>query len=283
MRSFLTPILMVVAMVSMVPMVNGLQAGSDEEMSPQEKAAFLDTMFPLAKPNGVVMDVVRVPSENKDIVRNDFVAAFKDGEKTLKQVIAHPETATAIQLFVATDMTYRAGDLPEAAFLYHAGNIRLYYDIEKYPPKESGAGNTNWFLNVLQNGVRVDLVRTLYRQPQVLADVVSRIEGWNIKEQPGYKPGWEFTPAEVPADLFAKIKAESLEYLKPMATLMGIPEYFEATCSLQECNGLPLDQQEDKAVVERRSNAEEVMRRIEREKNLHGVMYLNDHQTPDKE
>ncbi len=40
-----------------------------------------------------------------------------------------------------------------------------------------------------------------------------------------------------------------------------------------EYKELPFDQQEHKAVVQRRAKAEDTMRRIEKEKNLHGIIY----------
>jgi hypothetical protein len=251
---------------------------SDQEMSAQEQADFLNTMFPLAKKNGIDINIVRGDSGDKNFMRNNFVASFKDGRKTLEQVTSHPETATAIELLVATDMTFRSGNIQEAGFLFYAGCIRLYYDLEKYPPRESDAGDTMWFLNVLQNNVRIDLVRSLYSQPKKLAEVVNQIETWNIKEQAGYKPGWEYTPKDLPAGFFAKSKAEVLDSLKPMAVLLNISEYFEAACTMRDCNELPYDQQEDKAVADRRSKAEDVMRRIEKEQNLRGIMYQADNQ-----
>jgi hypothetical protein len=267
------PISILISIIAISSDIYAQKNDSDQEMTPREQADFLDTMFPLAKQNGIDMNIVRVDSQDNNIVRNDFVATFKDGRKTLEQVISHPETATAIQLFVATDMTYRSGNLHEAGFLFHAGCVRLYHDLEKYPPRESDAGNTKWFLNVLENSVRIDLVRNLYSHPKILVEVVKQLEAWNMKEQPGYKPGWEYTPKDVPADLFAALKAEVLEGLKPLSVLLNIPEYFEAVSTMRECNELPLDQQEDKAVAQRRSKAEDVMRRIEKEQNLRGIIY----------
>lgn len=253
--------------------IYALNTDSNQAMTPQEQAEFLNTMFPLAKQNGINMDIVRMDSQNDNIVRNDYVASFLDGRKTLEYVLSNPETATAIQLLAATDMTYRAGHLQEAAFLFYAGRIRLCYDLEKYPPRESDSGDTMQFLNVLENNVKIPLVRNLYSQPKIFAEVVKKIEAWNIKEPAGYKPGWEYAPKDVSADLFATQKAEALVSLKQMAVLLNIPEYFDALRTMRECNELPFDKQEDKAVVQRRTEAEEVMRRIEKDKNLQGIIY----------
>jgi hypothetical protein len=246
---------------------------SDQEMSAQEQADFLNTMFPLAKKNGIDMNIVRIDSQNNNIVKNDFTATFKDGEKALNQVLIHPENATAIQLLVATDMTFHSGNLHEAAFLFYLGRIRLSFDLEKYPPKESIADKTEWFLNVLKNDVRIDLVHDLYLHPKILAKVVKQIEASDLKEPAGYNSGWEYTSKDVPADLLATIKGEFLETLKPMAVLLNNTEYFEAFSTMCRCNELPFDQQDDKDVVDRRAKAEDVMRRIEKEKDLHGLMH----------
>jgi len=273
MKNAFLPISILILIVAISAGICAQKTDSEQELTPREKTDYLNAMFPLAKINGIDMDIVKIDSQNDNIVRNDFAAAFKDGEKMLEQVSTHPETATAIQLLVAADMTYRSGHLQDASFLLYTGRIRLYYDLEKYPPKESDANDTKWFLNVLENDVRIDLVRKLYAQPKMLAEVVKKIEDWNIKDDAGYKPGWEYTPQEVPADLFASYKTDALDNLKPMAVLMNIPEYFEAFNTMRECYELPFDRQDDKSVVERRSKAEDIMRGIEKEKNLKGVIY----------
>jgi len=233
----------------------------------------INELFPLAKPNGVALSVLELPSANKNIVRKDIVPTFLAGQAAFDNVVAHPETATAIQLGVAADMAYRSGDLPEAAFLFYAARLRLYHDLEKFPPKESGADQTQSFLRAVTEGVQIDLLRELYLHPKALAEVVRRIESFPIQEPAGYQPGWAYTTHDVARDWFAKNKAVMVRNMKPMAELLAIPEYFEAFRTMRECNDLPFDRQEDKAVVDRRTKAEATMTRIEKEKNLRGVMY----------
>jgi hypothetical protein len=251
-------------------------AQADEGVDP-------DLLFPLAKRNGLEMIALEtpVPSLGKDVTNTQFVATFKGGKKALKNVLAHPETATGIQLAVASYMTYRAGDLADAAFLYYASRLRFYHDLGKYEPKDSGNASTNWFLSLLVDSAKADVLRDLYLQPAVLGQVVKRIEAFEMKEPTGYSPGWDYTLHSVRADLFTKNKAIVLENLKPTSELLLIPEYFAEYRTVRECNEMPAEEQKNPAAADRRSKAIDAMRRIEKEKNLHGPIYQIDHNPPD--
>jgi hypothetical protein len=129
--------------------------------------------------------------------------------------------------------------------------------------------------------VKIDLLRDLYIKPKTLAKVVKRIEAFVLKEPAGYNPGWDYTRHDVPAGLFAKNKAIVLENMKPTSELLLLPEYFEAFCALRTCNELSEEEQKDVAVAERRSKALAAMRRIEKEKKLHGVIFQTEQNPPD--
>jgi hypothetical protein len=247
-------------------------ADSDEAIDPT-------TLFPLATRNGIHIRAETSTSPDKMIVRHNFIPSFAVGYRKLKKVAAHPEEATAIQLGVAADMTFRAGNLQDAAFLFYAARLRAYQDIEKYPPKD--LAGTNWFLSVVLDGVKIDLLRSLYLQPKVLAEVVKRIEALDLKEPAGYDPGWSYERHKAPADLFAKNKALLLDDLKPTSELLLLPAYFQAFCVLRECNDLSQEQQQTPAITERRTKATDTMKRLEKEKNLHGLIFQIESQPVD--
>lgn len=236
-----------------------------------------DMLFPLAKRNGLRMEAIVTPLSQlgKGVTNTQFVATFKDGNNTLKQVVEHPATANGIQLAVAAYMTYRAGDLEEAAFLFYESRLRFYYDLERYEPVALGSGlsDVKWFLSLLIESVKRPLIRDLYMQPEVFAKVVRRIEAFDLQTPTEYDPGWDYTLRDVPTNLPSQYKMEMVETMKPIAQLLAMPEYFEAFRVLRACNDLPLDRQEDLIIVARRTKAEETMRRIEDSKNLHGIIY----------
>jgi hypothetical protein len=254
--------------------------------APADEGTDADALFPLVKRNGIEMRIVeKSASADKNIVRRDIVPSFIGGQEVLNTIVAHPENATAIQLAAAADVTYRAGDLPEAAFLFYAARLRVYQDLEKYPPNESQAAGTNWLLGVLLDGVKIDLIRGLYLQPKVLADVVKRLESFELKEPASYDPGWDYTRHDVPADLFAKNKATMLAAIKPTSQLLLLPEYFAAFREYRDCDLLltsdPIKGGRGLAEVEkRRKNAADTMRRIENEMKLQGPMYQVDQAPP---
>jgi hypothetical protein len=245
------------------------QAAANEEFDP-------NSLFPLGKRNGVHIRAESSASPDGMIVRHNFVPSFVRGQKKLKWVLAHPEDATAIQLGVAADMSYRAGNLRDAAFLYYAARLRAAQDLEKYPPKDAQGTSTEWFLSVVIDGVKIDLLRELYAQPKTLAEVVKRIEAFELEEPTGYNPGWDYARHDVPADLFAKNKAALIESIKPMSDLLLLPDYFQAFCVYREFNNLSEKDQKNPATVEARAKAANAMKRIEKEKGLHGVMFQVD-------
>jgi hypothetical protein len=241
-------------------------ANSGEEVDP-------NSLFPLGKPNGIDIRVESSTSPDKMIVRHNFIPSFVGGQKKLKWVLTHPEDATAMQLGVAADMSYRAGNLQDAGFLYYAARLRAAQDLEKYPPKDSQSASTNWFLSVVIDGVKIDLLRQLFAQPKTLAEVIKRIEAFDPKEPVGYNPGWDHTRHDVPADLFAKNKATLLEDMKPLSELLLLPDYFQAFCVYSEFNNLSEEDQKNPAAIEARAKVAKLMKRIEKEKGLHGVMF----------
>ncbi len=221
-----------------------------------------------------------VPSLGKDVTNTQFVATFKGGKKALEKVLAHPENATGIQLAVASYMAYHAGDLRNATFLYFASRLRFYQDLDKYVPNSSTI-STEWFLSLLVDSVKDDVLRESFMQPEILADVVKWIETFEVKEPAGYNPGWDYTLHNVLTNLFAKNKAMTLEYLKPISELLLIPEYFEAYRTVRVCNEMSPEQQKQPAAMKRRQQAIDAMRRIETEKKLHGMIFQLDNNKPD--
>jgi hypothetical protein len=251
----------------------GQKSDADEALDPND-------LFPLAKQNGVTVRVVQETSPDKMIKRNYFIPSFVGGKKELKKVVSHPENATGIQLAVAADMNYRAGNLPEAAFLFYVARLRLEQDFEKYPPKDD-AVRSNMFFSMVLDAVKNDLMQDLYVQPKALGEVVKRIETFEPKEPAGYNPGWEHTRHDVPADFFAKNKAILLGEMKPVSELLLVPDYFLAFRVYRESYALTEEEQALPAVLEGRTRATNAMKRIEKEKNLHGFMFQVEHKPVD--
>jgi hypothetical protein len=239
-----------------------------------------NSLFPLGKQNGIHITVETSTSPDKMIVSHNFIPSFVGGQKELKKVVSHPENATGIQLGVAADMSYRAGNLQEAAFLFFAARLRLDQDFEKFPPKDA-AVRTDMFFTMVLDAVKLDLLHDLYSQPKVLAEVVKQIETFELKEPGRYNPGWDYTRHDVPADLFAKNKATMLEDMKPISELLLLPDYFLAFRVYRESYQLTEDEQKLPVVLEGRTKAVNAMKRIEKEKKLHGVIFQIEHSQVD--
>lgn len=201
-------------------------------------------------------------------------AVFKGGQKSVDYVVAHAETLPADKLLIGANTAYGLRRLPDACFLLNAGRVRARYDLERYEPKGTGGNSPGVALAALEDGVAQVVVRGIVLRPADYSESLKRFEAWNLKESvAGYQPGWEYLrEVKVSAKLAAELKEKLLGNAKPMATLLGMPEYFAAFKTFREVNDLPEVKQQGQAVQARRKQAEETMRRIEETAHLKGVM-----------
>jgi hypothetical protein len=255
-----------------------LPASSDapNKSTPQsDEVPNLDGPCPLNKHNAIQLNVetVTLPGDQKIMRLNP---TFVAGNKALKAVIAHPENANAVELATAAAGALRAGDLEQAGLLIFAARLRGFQDLESYPPAEES--QTHTWLGMLLSCVKADVVHhELQFQPKAFAQVVKRLEAFQLKEPADYKPGWNYSKHTAHPDLFAKNKAEMLAELKPIGDLLLMPDYLAAFKRYCEVNELSPEMQKSPVKVKKRAGAVETMKRIEKEKNLQGVMYQVDH------
>jgi hypothetical protein len=259
-----------------------LRAATDapSDKTPQSKErSIADEPFPLNKHNQIQLHIQKLPpTAGKKTVRYSLYPTFVAGDKALQQVIAHPEEANAIELAVAAAGALRAGDLQEAGFLIFAAELREYQDLKSYPPKKDTTASTETALGMLIGCVKTDVVSCeLQFQPKVLAGVVKRLQTLQLKEPAGYKPGWDYTKHITKPGLFAKNKATMLGELKPSSDLLLTPDYFAAFKCYCEINDLSPEMQKLPGNAKKRVQAIATMKRIEKEKNLQGIMYQVDH------
>lgn len=205
---------------------------------------------------------------------NDIGAPFKAGRVALEYVLTNAETMPPVLLLIGANTAYGLERLEDAAFLLYAAWIRSKYDLEKYKPTKTGGDSPEVYLSFLFHNIGEPVNREIFLQPKDYAAVMERLEAWTIKDPPGYDCGWEHTLQRVPGDLSNKVKAEYLDFHKPIATLLNIPEYFQAFKAMREYEDLPLAKRSDPDALKRRSSARETMRRIEKEKNLKGLGQL---------
>jgi hypothetical protein len=240
----------------------------------------LDGPFPLNKHNPIQLNVETVTrAGDKATVRETLNPTFVAGDKALKEVIAHPENANAVELATAAAGALRAGDLEEAGLLIFAARLRGFQDLECYPPtKEGQAISTEASLGMLLSFVKTDVVHLrLQFEPKVFAGVVKRLEAFQLKEPADYKPGWDYVKHIEKDDLFTKNKAAMLAELKPVSDLLLMPDYLAAFKRYCEFNELSPEMQKLPVNAKNRAEDIETMKRIEKEKNLQGVMYQMDH------
>ncbi|MCE5267527.1 MAG: hypothetical protein LLG00_06540 [Planctomycetaceae bacterium] len=248
--------------------------------SPSEEAVNLDGQFPVNKRNPIQVSMETVTlAGDKENVRRTLVPTFVAGDKVLKEVIAHPENANAFELATAASGALRAGDLEEAGLLIFAARLRGFQDLENYPPTNNNPSvRMESLLGLVIDFVKSEVVlEKVQFEPKVLAGVVKRLESLELKEPAGYAPGWDYTKHTAKPDLFAKNKAEMLDALRPVSALLSSPDYFAAFKCYSEFNNLPSESQKQPAREKSRDQAVKTMKRIEKEKNLRGVMYQVDH------
>lgn len=201
---------------------------------------------------------------------NDIAAQFKAGRVALEYVLTNAETMSPVLLLIGANTAYGSGRLEDAAFLLCAARIRSKYDLQKYKPTKADADSPEVYLSFLFHNIGESVNREIFLRPIDYAAVIKRLEAWTTKDPPGYDCGWEHTVQKVPGDLPNKVKAEYLDFYKPIATLLNIPEYFQAFKATREYEDLPLAKQADREALKRQSSARETMRRIEKDKNLKG-------------
>jgi hypothetical protein len=269
------------ALVLLAPSLLRASPDGPSKNAPQTKEGVdLGGQFPLNKRNPIQLSMETVTlAGDKENVRRTLVPTFVAGDKALKEVIAHPENANAFELATAASGALRAGDLEEAGLLIFAARLRGFQDLECYPPSNKGqTASTETLLGMVIGSVKSDVVLSrLQFEPKVLAGVVKRLDALQLNEPAGYTPGWDYTKHASKPNLFAKNKAEMLDELRPMSALLFSPDYFAAFKCYSEFNNLPSEAQKQPANVKSRDEAVKTMKRIEKEKNLHGVMYQVDH------
>lgn len=202
---------------------------------------------------------------------NEPMAPFRGGNKTLDYVLAHADSMPAMSLLVGASTAYRSGRIEDAAFLLYAGRIRAKYDLAKYEPKATGGDSPAVFLAFLVHNASESIVSDIFFRPKDYAGMVQRLEAWKIVEPKNYNPGWEYVLRPISPDLADRLKTETLDDAKPLATLLNIPEYLDALKAMRAYNELPPNLREDAAAYDRYSLAEQTMQRIEREKELKGI------------
>lgn len=196
--------------------------------------------------------------------------------KELEEVLKNAEATPTAILLTGAYSAYGSGRLEDAAFLLYTARIRRKHDLDKYQPTEAGANDPNVYLSYLFNNISEPVNPQIFLRPVEYAAVVKRLDAWTMKDPSGYNPGWDFVLSDVPPDFPAKVKSEYMDFYKPLATLLSIPEYFQAFKVVREYNDLSLEKQSDPAAMKRRSEAMDIMRRIEKSKNLKGAADLSD-------
>jgi hypothetical protein len=277
-RSVLTLSLATSVLLATPLLCAATDASSDKTTSTQGSTAV--EAFPLNKHNGIRLHIQTIPGTgDKTSVRYSLYPTFVGGDKALQEVIAHPESANALELATAAAGALRSGDLEEAGFLIFAAQLREAQDLESYPPAQNGEKvNTRTWVGMVVGGVRADVVTgELQYQPKVVARVVKRLEGLQLKETAGYKPGWDYVKHTAMPGLFVKNKASLLSELKPTSALLLTPDYFAAFKCYCEINDLSPEKQQSPGNAKKRAQAVATMKRIEKEKNLQGIMYQVDH------
>lgn len=182
-------------------------------------------------------------------------------------VIQEPEWANSFLYFLASNYAISLDRVEDAGFLFFAGQARGAIELYMHPAPPGGAGSA---LGALRHTIG-SVVNPAIMQPRVYSNIVSRFDTWEVIPHPNYDFPWDKTNNQKSAKELAhkgsEIKSSMLTHMKPMADLLGIPEYYKAFKTIQDYNlTLSYEQQTDPQFLEAFNDAKNVIVTIEKSK-----------------
>jgi len=208
----------------------------------------------------------------EDALYQRLTTSGSDSAAALDEVMAKPESSSAVLLYFASSVALKEKRLEDSGFLFYVARFRAQFDKELFPPTGTGGNSPMVLFGALQQQLGSVVNPALMAEPKVFAKVLARVESWKPEVPQGYLPGWEFSQKESPEKAEASIqdgRARFLEGMGGICTLLQDDDYFAAFKTAQDYNLKPRD---EKPAKEAFDTAMETMERIEREKGIQGVV-----------
>lgn len=187
----------------------------------------------------------------------------------LPRILRNARTTPTADLFVAAGQAYRAGKLEDAAFLYHAAQLRLAHDRIMFPAKESGGDSPFLAFGAIAAMLGPEINGELSSQPKVQHEALLRLQKWVPATGRAYTPGWRYAERQPETSVLPAYRRQADTFMTAMmgsCTLMLDPDFFDAFHYLKKnCIRRAID---TAACDERR----ETMERIASDKGLQDLL-----------
>ena len=195
----------------------------------------------------------------------------EDAAAPLAFILAHAQEAPSPHLLIASAAAMQSKQLPDAAFLFYAAQLRARSDFARFPPTEKGGDSPGVLLAAMTQQVGAVINPAILREPKSFAQVVARISKWSIVTPSSYDPTWAYTATnpQAGAKEFEVQRAGFVKHFGGLSTLLNDPHYFAAFRTVQDYNlGATAH---DAPHLEAKNKAEATMLSIEKKMNIEGL------------
>jgi hypothetical protein len=199
-----------------------------------------------------------------------------DVTETVNFILANSGRAPSINLFLASAAAFAGKHLEDSAFLFYIGQMRLRYDLDRYPPLGDGGDNAALPLFAISQGLGESINPAIMREPRAFGAVLDRVQAWAPATPKGYEPGWEYKGGKSEAEAMKTAvanKQEMLRHFRDLVTLLNNPQYFAAFKAMQDANLAPFDEKQRASRAKTVETSQKTMTEIEKKLDIEGVFY----------
>lgn len=188
----------------------------------------------------------------------------------LETVLSESDQYSAAVLFIGAKVAFDEDRLEDSGFLFYSAQLRYRFDLECFPPKETGGDSPFQFYAVLSSNVGLVISPAIMAEPAVFAKAIDRVKEWTPKATGDYDPGYDFTERKSEQEAAKAVDPKRTEFVNRMtdlAFLLSHVEYFAAFQIIQARN---FSEDSSGPTVEEYDNAVAAMKEIEKAKGLKG-------------
>jgi len=204
-------------------------------------------------------------SQSEQAICDTILKSDADG---LKAVLQQPDERSALVLLVAAAIAFNSERLEDSAFLFYAGQLRLRFDEQCFPPKEINGQNPVHLMRGYAVELGAKINPAVMGEPQTFSKALARVARWRPRAASGYQPGYKFNRRLTEEAARAAADPNRVEFLSrmgDMATLLNDEEYFSAT---QVVKNLCVASEDRLPTKDEYEAALKTLARIEKEKGI---------------
>ncbi|MCW8857659.1 MAG: hypothetical protein OQJ95_09875 [Kangiella sp.] len=197
-------------------------------------------------------------------------------EASIKTIQSHLNQTPSFHMFLTSARALAVGDFENAAFLFYAAQIRAKYDLQRFPPLSSGGSSPKLALGAVKQQIGSEINPKIFRQPELYAKVVKRIENWDSETVENYSPGWKYKNALDKTEqkkALEETRSGYLNFAKGFSKLLNNKEYYLSFKTVQDFNFGGSGKWDEPDEINKKKQAEKKMESIERKLNINGMYY----------